>query len=169
MSSSDPPPGRRAFLALLAPALAAACGFTPVYGTGGPARELLNRVRIEDPTDKNSFDLVERLEERLGRPQNVAFRLSYGITTRSKGLGITPDNDTTRYNIDGVATYLLADAETGTPLAQGDVTTFVSYSASGSTVATVTAEQNAHERLMRLLADQIVSELIASSAGWNVR
>jgi len=168
MSSSDPSSGRRAFLALLAPALLAACGFAPVYGAGGPARALLNRVRIDDPTDKNAFDLVERLEERLGRPQNVAFRLSYGITTRSKGLGITPDNSTTRYNIDGTATYLLRDAASGTPLAQGDVTTFVSYSASGSTVATVTAEQNAHERLMRLLADQIVNELIASSAGWNV-
>ncbi len=168
MSSSDLSYGRRAVLALLAPALLVACGFAPVYGTGGPARELLNRVRIEDPTDKNSFDLVERLEERLGRPQNVAFRLSYGITTRSRGLGITPDNSTTRYNIDAVATYLLSDAETGTPLAQGDVTTFVSYSASGSTVATDTAEEDAYERLMRLLADQIVKELIASSAGWNV-
>ena len=167
MSSSDHP-NRRALLALLAPALLAACGFTPVYGTGGPARELLNRVRIEDPTDKNSFDLVERLEERLGRPQNVAFRLSYGITTRSKGLGITPDNDTTRYNVDGTATYTLSDAVSGTPLAQGDVTTFVSYSASGSTVATDAAETDAYERLMRLLADQIVNELIASSAGWTV-
>jgi len=167
MSSSDHP-NRRAVLALLGPALLAGCGFTPVYGTGGPARELLNRVRIEDPADKNAFDLVERLEERLGRPQNVAFRLSYGITTRSKGLGITPDNATTRYNIDGTATYLLSDAETGTPLAQGEVTTFVSYSASGSTVATDAAEEDAYERLMRLLADQIVNELIASSAGWTV-
>lgn len=168
MSSSDQPT-RRALLALLVPALLAGCGFAPVYGTGGPARELLNRVRIEDPTDKNAFDLVERLEERLGRPQNVAFRLSYGITTRSKGLGITPDNSTTRYNIDGMASYTLSDAVSGTPLAQGDVTTFVSYSASGSTVATDAAERNAYERLMRLLADQIVNELIASSAGWNVR
>ena len=167
MSSSDPPT-RRAVLALLAPALLAACGFTPVYGTGGPARALLNRVRIEDPADKNAFDLVERLEERLGRPQNVAFRLSYGITTRSKGLGITPDNDTTRYNVDGTATYTLSDAVSGTPLAQGEVTTFVSYSASGSTVATDAAETDAYERLMRLLADQIVNELIASSAGWTV-
>ncbi|MBC7139365.1 MAG: hypothetical protein H5U17_11625 [Defluviimonas sp.] len=169
MSSSDQTTGRRALLGLLAPALLAACGFAPVYGSGGPARALLNRVRIEDPTNKNAFDLVERLEERLGRPQNVAFRLSYGITTQSRGLGITPDNTTTRYNIDGTVTYTLSDAVSGTPLAQGEVTTFVSYSASGSTVATVAAEEDAYARLMRLLADQIVSELIASSAGWSVR
>lgn len=168
MSSSDQPTDRRAFLALLAPALLAACGFAPVYGSGGPARALLNRVRIEDPTDKNAFDLVERLEERLGRPQNVAFRLSYGIATESRGLGITSDNATNRYNIDGMVTYTLSDAASGTPLAQGDVTTFVSYSASGSTVATVAAEEDAYARLMRLLADQIVNELIASSAGWSV-
>ena len=169
MSSSDQPSSRRAFLALLAPAALAACGFAPVYGKGGPARALLNRVRIEDPTNKLAFDLVERLEERLGRPQNVAFRLSYDITTRSRGLGIASDNSTTRYNIDGVATYTLSDAISDTPLAQGEVTTFVSYSASGSTVATVTAEEDANERLMRLLADQIVNELITSSAGWGER
>ena len=157
----------RRFL-LIAPLVLAACGFTPAYAPGGAATALLGTVYVQDPGDRNGFDLVERLEERLGRPQNVAFRLSYGITTRSKGLGITPDNATTRYNIDGTATYLLSDAETGTPLAQGEVTTFVSYSASGSTVATDAAEEDANERLMRLLADQIVNELIASSAGWTV-
>ncbi len=43
------------------------------------------------PTDKNAFDLVERLEERLGRPEDIRYDLSYTITTESVGVGITPD------------------------------------------------------------------------------
>ncbi len=61
MSSSD----RRTVLTLLAALPVAACGFVPAYGPNGPAKALMGRVRVDDPGDKRSFDLVARLEERL--------------------------------------------------------------------------------------------------------
>lgn len=165
MSLSD----RRSFLGLLAlPALTlAGCGFSPVYGTGGAGAELLERVRVADPSDRNGFYLVERIEERLGRTRTPLYRMTYDIETESNGLAYTTDNSITRYNIDGRVRYTLTDETGRVILTSGTVRNFVSYSASGTTISTLSAEEDAYERLMRLLADQIVIELIASSATWK--
>jgi LPS-assembly lipoprotein len=152
----------------LAGALAlAGCGFTPAYGPGSPAARLLDRVEIDAPDTKYSFDLVERLEERLGRPDSVGYRLSYRITVTSESRSITPTGATTRYNLVGSVSYTLRDAATDKVLAQGAVNTFTSYSASGTPVATGASEADAGLRLMRLLADQIVTRLIAASGSWG--
>ena len=158
MSSFD----RRAVLIL--PLALAACGFSPAYAPGGAATRLQDRVRAADPTDKNAFDLVERLEERLGRGRNAAYLLSYTITTQAVGLGVTTDNKITRFNLTGVIDYTLSDAATGARLTGGRVQSFTAYSATGSTVAGLAAEEDAATRLMRILADQIVARLIAAAA-----
>ncbi len=155
---------RRLFLG--APLALAACGFAPVYGTGGPAEGLQNTIRVADPVDKLGFDLVERLEERLGRPTAARFELGYVITTDPVGVGITTAGAITRYNLVGAIDYTLRDMETKAVLAQGSVNSFTSYSATGSTVAGLEAEDDAKTRLMRLLADQIVARLLAGSGGW---
>ena len=153
---------RRAFLA--APLILTACGFSPAYGPGGSAGKLTETVWVQDPTDKNAFDLVERLEERLGRPENIRYDLAYTITTESVGVGITSDNKITRYNLKGVVDYALTERATGNRVAGGRVQSFTAYSATGSTVAQLAAEEDAGLRLMRILADQIVARLIAVSA-----
>lgn len=153
-------PDRRAFLGL---ALLAGCGFTPAYGPGGAATPLTGAVRAADPTDKNAFDLVGRLEERLGRPQVARYALAYVITTKAIAVGITPDGTITRYNLSGAVEWSLTDAG-GKRLAGGTVDSFTSWSATGSTVAGAAAEDDANTRLMRILADQIVARLLAVAA-----
>ena len=153
---------RRGFL--LAPLVLAACGFTPAYGPDGGATRLNGAIRVQDPTDKNGFDLVERLEERLGRPESVRYDLAFTITTEAVGVGITTDNRITRYNLKGVVDYTLTDRASGARLAGGRVQSFTAYSATGSTVAGLAAEEDAAYRLMRILADQITARLIAASA-----
>jgi len=153
----------RRFL-ILAPLALAACGFTPAYGPGGSAGKLTETIWVQDPTDKNAFDLVERLEERLGRPENIRYDLAYTITTEAVGVGITTDNKITRYNLKGVVDYTLTERATGARVTGGRVQSFTAYSATGSTVAGLAAEEDAGLRLMRILADQIVARLIAASA-----
>ncbi len=162
MSSSD----RRAFLTLLAAAPLAACGFVPAYGPAGPARALLGKVAIDDPHDKTAFELVGRLEERLGRTSTPVWLLGFAISTESVGLGITSSNTITRYNIVGDVSYSLRRADTGATVTTGYVQNFTSYSASGTVVSTASSERDAYARLMRILADQIVTDLVATSANW---
>lgn len=149
---------------LLLPLALAACGFAPAYGPGGAATQLVDTVRVADPSDKNSFDLVERLEERLGRPENHRYDLAYTITTEAIGVGITTENEITRFNLKGAVDYTLTDKASGARLTGGRVQGFTAYSATGSTVAGLAAEEDAAFRLMRILADQIVARLIAASA-----
>jgi LPS-assembly lipoprotein len=152
---------------ILMPLALAACGFQPAYAPGGPAAGISGTIRVADPTDKNGFDLVERLEERLGRPSAIKFDLTYSIKTNATGVAITPDNAITRYNLNGAIDWALIDRSSGVSLGGGAVKSFTSYSATGSTVAGLAAQEDASRRLMRLLADQIVTRLLATSAHWN--
>ncbi|MGL5010200.1 MAG: LPS assembly lipoprotein LptE, partial [Paracoccaceae bacterium] len=93
--------------------------------------------------------------------------LGYTITTEEIGVGITPDSAITRYNLTGRVDWTLTERSTGRQVAGGRVDNFTSYSATGSTVAGLAAEEDAAFRLMRILADQIVSRLIASSGDWS--
>ncbi len=150
---------RRAVLVL--PLALAACGFAPAYAPGGDAAKLVNAIWVDDPTEKRGFDLVQRLEERLGRPQNARYRLTYVIATESVGLGITPADVITRNSVKGVVDWTLLDKATGARRTGGRVQSFTSFAVTGSTVAGQAAAQDAETRLMRILADQIVTRLIA--------
>ena len=162
MSSSD----RRTLLKLMAALPLAACGFTPAFAPGGPAASLLGGLRPDDPTDKNSFDLVAEIEDKLGGADVPRFLLGYKITTRTTGVGITTSNAITRYDLTGSVAYTLRDAATGKVLTQGTADSFTSYSAAGTPVSTLTDEEAANSSLMTILADQLVTQLVASAGAW---
>jgi LPS-assembly lipoprotein len=153
----------RRFL-LLTPLALVACGFTPAYAPGGAATKLMGTVRAADPSDKKAFDFVERIEERIGRPEVTRYDLDYTIVTETVGVGVTTDNQITRYNLKGAIDYTLSDTATGEKISGGRVQSFTAYAATGSTVAGLAAEEDAAFRLMRLLADQVVARLIAEAA-----
>ncbi len=163
MSSSE----RRAILVGLAALPLAACGFAPAYGPGGAAAGLLDRVTVDSPADKDAFDLVDRLEERLGRARDPDFHLSYRIETRTEGQAIAQDNRINRYQVIGSAAFTLHDAATDAVLTSGRASGFTAYSAFGTSVAASASEADARTRLMRILADGIVTQLIATAEEWN--
>ena len=154
MSSLD----RRLFC--LAPLALAACGFEPVYAPGGSGSDLQGRVLVSAPDDNDSYFLVRRLEERLGRGDTPEYTLSLKLRTQEFGLGIDEDGNIDRFNITGEADYVLADAGSGAQVSSGTVQAFTGYSATGSTVVTLASERDARERLMTILADQITTRLL---------
>ena len=157
-------PDRR--FVLFAPLALLGCGFAPAYGPGGVAQGLEGRIRVADPNDTLGFDLVERLEERLGRPEAARFDLAYTIVTKAETLGITPEDAITRYHLTGYIDWTLTSRDTGQRATGGRVQGFTAYSATGSTVAGLAAQEDAAFRLMRMLADQIVTRLIATAGAW---
>ncbi len=163
MSSSD---RRAVVLSLLALPLAG-CGFTPVYGPGGAAEGLRGQIRMDEPSDREGFLLVRALERRLGLPENARYALSASIRLGEEGIGITADQVITRFQVRGEVTYALTDLVTGRRVTSGTVSNFTSYSTTGTTVATRTAEDSARERFMVVLADQIVARLLATAADWR--
>lgn len=148
------------------PLALAACGFSPTLAPGSAAAGLQGKIRVADPKDKYGFDFLQRMEERLGRPAQAIYDLSYSISTEAVGVGITPEGAIQRYNLKGSITWSLTRRADNTRLTGGRVADFTSYSATGPTVAEISAEQDAGVRLMRILADRIVTELQATAAAW---
>lgn len=176
MSWSDPRIGRRACLAgLLA---LPACGFEPVYGPGGSAAGLSGEIAVDPPRDRPGYVLVRSLEERLGTAgPSPAYRLAADLDLEQEGFGITPERDTTRIRVAGRLDYRLIEAATNTVVQSGTLTNFTAYSApvfrpggssiAGNPVTIRAAEENAIERLMVILSDQLVTRLLATAPEWR--
>lgn len=154
-------------LTALLTTLTAACGFTPVYAPGGAAEGLRGSLFVAAPEDRNAFVLVRQLEQRLGQPRNAPYLLSCKISTARQGVGITRTQETTRFNVLGRVDYTVSDRTTRAVLARGKVENFTGYSATGSMVGTISAAEDAEERLMIILADRIASRLIATAPDWR--
>ena len=57
---------------------------------------------------------------------------------------------------------MLTDTASGAQLGSGVVNSFTGYSATASTVVTLAAQRDAEERLMVILADQVVARLLST-------
>ena len=139
------------------------CGFAPVYAPGGAANLLQGRVTVDEPVDRDSYLLVQQLETRLGRGDAPVYGLSLGLEVQQERMAINAANITTRFNVIGKSTYALRDLRDGKVITSGTVNSFTGYSATGTTTATQAAKRDAHKRLMTILADQIVTRLIATA------
>ena len=149
---------------LILPFLAfTACGFTPVYGTNGNASVLLNSVLVQEPKNREGYSLTKQIEKRLGRATDPRFNLGVTVTTSEATLNVDTTGNINRYNVLGLVEYTLRDTQTGQIAASGRVDSFTGYSASGTTVSAQAAKEDAQERLMIILADLLISNLIATS------
>lgn len=142
------------------------CGFTPVYGPGGAATGLQGAIALAEPKTDNSYYFNRRFEERLGRGgPGAAYSLTLELQTDEQDMGSTSAGNTTRYRLIGRAFYTLKDSVTDATLREGRTNAFTGYSTTGSTVATRAARTDAERRLMVLLADQVIDDLLLSGVG----
>ena len=147
---------------ILFPFALAACGFTPVYGPGGAGSALYGKVALVAPANEESYLLYRNLEERLGRAETPAFRLALTPSVERQGQAVTATGEITRFSMIGRATFSLHDLSDDSVVTSGNVENFTGYSATGSTIETFAARNDALERLMIIMADQIVARLYAS-------
>ena len=148
---------RRSFC-IGAPLALGACGFAPLHN--GAAKR--GKIAFDPPTDRVSFNLRNALEDRLGTAQSPLFKLSYKTEIREDGVGITTDQVTTRFNVIGQTQYTLRRLSDDSVVTSGVVDSFTSYAATGTTVATQTAQLDAQRRLVVILADQMTTRLLVS-------
>ena len=124
-------------LLLVLPIIAlATCGLSPVDGTNGSANVLLNNVLVQEPKTRDDFLIAKQIEQRLERTADPRFDLGLDLTTT---------------------------LETGQIIASGKVNSFTGYFATGTTVATQAAQQDAQKRLMVILADLVIGNLIVTA------
>ena len=93
--------------------------------------------------------------------------MSAELRLRNEGIGFTPDEAITRFNVEGQARYQLLEISSGLTVKTGEAQNFTSYSATSTQFATEAARRDAIDRLMISLADQITAELLLTAPEWR--
>jgi len=156
----------RALFAVAVAALLAACGFQPLYGGGksGPAAAELASIGVEPIADRSGQVLRNHLFDRLtpyGRPARPAYVLRVELTDSLAGVAVRKSEFPTRTTMRMTASYRLADAETGRIVFSASSAIEGGYNILDSEFATLSAEQNVRERVLRELALDIEGRLAA--------
>ena len=71
-----------------------------------------------------------------------------------------PDGTISRYNVSGRVDWRLTRLIDGTELLTGSERGFTGYSATSTTVATISARRDARRRLMVILADRVLQDIV---------
>lgn len=153
-------------LAVALPALSA-CGFKPVYGTAGTAAGTasageLASVAVEPIPERSGQILRNLLIDRLygkGRPVDPTWRLRVGLATAAEDLGIRRDATATRARLRLTANYELVDARSNQVVYRSFSRAIVSYNILEAQYGTLVAEQDAFERGLNELAEDIRTRL----------
>ncbi|MCB9978988.1 MAG: hypothetical protein H6862_05245 [Rhodospirillales bacterium] len=153
---------------VLAAFLPAACGFHPVYGTGGSGAGQavggdLSRIEIGPIPDHSGQILRNILIDRFyrtGRPVDAPWSLSLSPIQESlTDLDITRDSDTTRTQIRLRTDVALTEKATGKTLLTRRIESVTSYNVLGSEFATRVTREDARRNALADLARQIEQEL----------
>jgi LPS-assembly lipoprotein len=80
-------------------------------------------------------------------------------------LAVTPEGSILRYNYIGSVTFQVRDS-TGKVVTQGSANSFTASAATRSTIAAAASTTDATTRLMQILSDLVVTQLLATSAKW---
>ncbi len=145
----------------------AACNYTPAYAPGGAGYGLAGSILVQEPGSLDDYVFAMRLEERLGRPHSARYLLNYRIETNTEGVGRTPEQKITRFNVSGTAQYEVIDAATGNVVHSGTVEGRTGYSAKLPLASARAAARDASKRLMVILADQVAVRALAGYRDWE--
>ena len=147
--------------------LLTACGFEPIYGVDKPANKIMGKIDVEVSNGRNTFELRDRLIERLGvLESDPNYLLKYTSSIKSKNLTISKDNDVTRYTLQGETNFDLVELASKKVIYTNTIVSNTAYSATAGTYPTAIAERDANVRLSRDMADKIVTLLLISAKDW---
>lgn len=169
MSSQPEAPvwSRRRAIAGLGVAIGAtglsACGFSPLYGGGGPARAAeLARIEVAPIADRPGQMLRRMLVQAMypdGRPRDPAYILVTALEFREADILIQDDDTVTRKQVTLVTAIRLDRAETGDTVLSQAFSVVTAFNVVLDLVATRSNRQDAVERALRLSSEEILLRL----------
>lgn len=143
----------------------AACGFTPMYGSGGhgDAPAGLEKVEIAVIPNEEGVYLRNALIDNFyqnGYPANPAYVLQVAeIKKVISDLDITIDSEATRKQIKLTTVLTLTDKATGTVVLTRNLTALAGFNVLGSQFTTRVSENDAREAALNDLARQIETQV----------
>lgn len=159
MSSGD----RRHFLALSAAALLLAGCFRPMLAEDGSAAALRGKIALPQTSDRFSYYLHDRLEERLGKPEAPEYRLEVRTALTESGLLVAQDNTITRIRVQAVADFELYRDGVSEPVLKDRIVTESGYDSTTTLYASRTTQQDIERRLANDLGERIARRIQAQA------
>ncbi len=157
----------RALVLLLALALCG-CGLRPLYGGGesSSVAQGLRTIQVGKIPGQVGWLTRNALIDRLGGEADGGgkYRLEVELDDNITGFGIRGDSATTRERRTLRARYRLVELTTGAVVLDATAGSDAGIDVVSSEYATVAAEQSAVERLVVVVADQIVARLATFAA-----
>ena len=149
------------FWALL---LLGACGFEPVYAQSTSTNSVRNNFDLSAPTDRGTYQFYHNLKGQISDNPQAQYALSYTISQSATNAATDADGKSHRGVLKGSLEYRITRKINGETVKTGKVKGFTSYSALASSVASDAAGRDATKRLMKILSDNLVDELIMVTA-----
>lgn len=150
-------------LALVLPA----CGFQPVYAPGGSASFASGNITVKEIPGRSGYMLRRALQQELaaGLPNlNSPATLEVKLNDRLTRLQFKPDGAASRSSYSARADYLLAGENVSIT---GNTESETSFSVPDEPYGDISAQTNASDRVMRVLAGRIVDDLRLQLATQN--
>lgn len=147
--------------ALFSLILLASCGLRPVYsgGSTGPVATTLSGIDVTPIDGKAGWLMGSALKARLGAEGSPRYRLEVELDDQITGFGIRRDDAVTRERRTLRARYRLVEIGPGTVVLDATAGSDAGIDVVSSDYATIAAENTALERLMGVVADQIVARV----------
>jgi len=157
----------RRHLLILASSLAlGSCGFRPLYRRPSPdgfsPLDSLASVRIAPLTDRTGQIFHNLLRNRLnprGQPAQPSYVLSVSLSETVQELGLRADETATRANLRLRALFVLRASDDARVLFRGSARSISSYNILENQFATGVSEDDARQRGLRQLSDEIRERL----------
>lgn len=152
-------------LTLLSLTILSACGFAPVYGTGGgkQAEAALEQIAIGNIPDHEGQSLRNRLIDRFyrhGRPTDPLWTLEIApLRERLSEIDITKDSDATRGQLRLETSFVLRERSSGKELLRQTARTTTGYNIVDSRFATRVTEEAARQNAIEDIARQIETRI----------
>jgi len=156
---------RRSLLAIAAPLLVSACGFEPVHSTrrGSGVADSLAAIRIAPIPERSGQVLRNYLLDRLtplGQPQSARYTLTIRLIEPRQTLALRRDDVISRTGYTATASFELADAS-GKRIVTGISTFSADYEITNSEYANLMSRENARERVLELVGDDMRGQIAA--------
>jgi len=149
------------FWALL---LLGACGFEPVYAPSTSTNSVRNNFDLSAPTDRGTYQFYHNLKGQISDNPQAQYALSYTISQSATNAATDADGKSHRGVLKGSLAYRITRKINGETVKTGNVKGFTSYPALASSVASDAAGRDATKRLMKILSDNLVDELMMVAA-----
>ena len=149
------------FWALL---LLGACGFEPVYAPSTSTNSVRSNFDLSAPTDRGTYQFYLNLKGQISDNPQAQYALAYTISQSATNAATDADGKSHRGVLKESLAYRITRKINGDTLKTRNVKGFTSYSALASSVASDAAGRDAKKRLMKILSDNLVDELMMVAA-----